>query len=156
MGARSGAVKEITTCMVSTLRLLRSQCVYKLTRSSLHVSSWLAAGSTVATSPTPLLVTPKRNPAEREARQPKPTLKTESLLEKSPLHDFLDEVESLKDVITLTKIEYYKSERLSVLPPQVRFFGNKGVHWESVSKFLPFQIKVRKVNNPLEPQDLLS
>lgn len=108
-------VKEITTCnqtcMASALRLLRPQCIYTLTRRSLHASSRLAAGSAVAASippPTTLLMTPKRNPAKRKARKPKPTLKTESLLEKSPLHDFLDEVESSKDVITLTEIEYYK------------------------------------------------
>lgn len=99
--------------MASALRLLRSQCVYTLTRRSLHVSSRLAAGSTVAASispPTTLLVTPKGNPAKRKTRKPKPTLKTESLLEKSPLHDFLNEVETSKDVITLTEIEYYKPE----------------------------------------------
>lgn len=113
MGAPSKNSRMYQTWMAFALRLLRPQCVYTLVRRSLHVSSRLSAGSTVAASippPTALLMTPKRNPAERKTREPKPTLKTKSLLEKSPLHDFLDEVESSKDVITLTEIEYYKPE----------------------------------------------
>ncbi|KIM48101.1 hypothetical protein M413DRAFT_61998 [Hebeloma cylindrosporum] len=99
--------------MASALQFLRSQssCVYTLAHRSLHISSRLAAESTVAASIPPsttLLMATKRNPAKRKTRKPKATLKTESLLEKSPLHDFLDKVESSKDVITLTEIEYYK------------------------------------------------
>jgi len=94
----------VTTCMASALRLLRSQsCVYTLTHRSLHISSRLAAESTIAAS-----IPPPTTPLTERGRKPNTTLKTESLLEKSPLHDFLNKVESSKDVITLTAIEYYK------------------------------------------------
>jgi len=100
--------------MTSAFRLLRPQS-HRLTCRSLQLSSWLAAESTVATSlpPPPTSVTTKRkHAARRKASQLKPTLKTESLLEKSPLHDFLDKVESSKDVISLREIEYYKPKNI--------------------------------------------
>ena len=95
--------------MASALRLSRSQSyVYTLTHRSLYIPSRLAADSTIAVSiPPPTTPLTERNPRGK-TRIPKPTLKTESLLEKSPLHDFLNKVESSKDVITLTEIEYYK------------------------------------------------